>query len=202
LVENYGFKHEDVERIYNGCDTNRLVGNGVDNKYMLFVGRHVHYKNIRTLIDLAKETGYKLICVGDGLDKSNLEIYAKKVEACVEFKGNVPFDEMVKLYQECSFYVTASKWEGFGLPVIEAGACEKPALVPNNTAHPELIEDGKTGFIYDDYGELARFAKRLIQDQELRRSMGLQGRKRVESKFSLDRTARKYIELYKELVLN
>lgn len=200
LINRYGISGKRVERVYWGIDTNRFCESGKDEGFMLFVGRHVRYKGIDKLIGLAKELNFPLTCVGSGIEMDSLQDYAKRIGAPVEFKGVIPLSELIGLYQQCSFYVTASRWEGFGLPVIEAGACEKTAIVPKNTAHVELVEDSKTGLLYDDMHELRMAARSLIEEPQKRRDMGKAAREYVTKKFNLDETAMAYLDIYNGLV--
>lgn len=199
LVDRYGIPRRRVERIYWGVDMEKLQDSNEDRGYMLFVGRYVNYKNIGALVKLAHALNYPLVCVGEGVERANLEEYSKKLRAPVKFEGRVPLSELIKLYQQCSFYVTASKWEGFGLPPVEACACGKPAIVPRNTAHTELVVDSKTGLIYRDYNELMRATKSLIEEPNKRIDIGKAAREHVNQKFNLDNTAAAYLGIYRSL---
>jgi glycosyltransferase involved in cell wall biosynthesis len=59
--------------------------------------------------------------------------------------------EMARLYRSCDCYVTASRGEGWNLPMCEAAACGLPVVAPRNTAHAELLDDA-TGFLFDTEG--------------------------------------------------
>jgi glycosyltransferase involved in cell wall biosynthesis len=76
------------------------------------------------------------------------------------------------LYQECSFFVSASKWEGFGLIFLEAAACSKPSIAYRIFSVPEVIQNNKTGFLVEDYAELKEKAEILIEDKSTRRRLG------------------------------
>jgi glycosyltransferase involved in cell wall biosynthesis len=199
LVNRYGISKDKIERIYWGIDSDKFSEGQEDQGYMLFVGRHVNYKNIRTLIELSKELNFPLICAGGGKERENLEKYARELNAPVEFKGVIPLNELVSLYQNCSFYVTASKWEGFGLPPLEANSCGKPSIVPNNTAHVEMTVDQKTGFIYSDLDQLIEYGQVLVRDPNRRQDMGRAARENVVNHFSLENSSAAYVDLYEKL---
>ncbi len=196
LVGYYRMPPKLTDRIYWGTDVNAFKPADSDMSYMLFVGRHVSYKNIRNLIDLAQELSLPLICAGDGVERKKLEDYAKHKGARVKFMGNIPLKELIKLYQECSFYVTASKWEGFGLPLIEAAASGKPAIAPDNSAHSEIVVDKKTGLIYRNKTELFESAKSLITDPVRRMDLGLAARAHAVERFDIRQTAELYAQVY------
>lgn len=199
LIDRYHISGSKIDRVYWGIDSNKFTDTGEDEEYMFFVGRHVNYKNIKMLIDLSKQTNFPLVCAGDGYEKNDLENYARKLGAPVEFKGKVPLNKLVELYQKCSFYVTASKWEGFGLPPLEANACGKPVLVPNNTAHIELTKDSKTGYICSDFEDFCQHARKLIDEPNVRQDMGKAAREYVVTNFKLDSAAAAYMDIYRKL---
>ncbi len=200
LIDSYHIPGSKIDRVYWGIDPNKFIDSGEDEEYMLFVGRHVNYKNIKMLIDLSKQMDFPLVLVGEGYERSNLEAYARQLNAPVEFKGKVSLSELIELYQKCSFYVTASKWEGFGLPPLEANACGKPVLVPNNTAHVEMTIDSETGYICTDFNAFCKHTRRLIDEPQMRRDMGKAAREHVVANFGLDSAVAAYVDIYRRLV--
>jgi glycosyltransferase involved in cell wall biosynthesis len=199
LGHDFGISEKNVERIYWGVDTSRFQRSDEDHEYMLFVGRHVGYKNIDVLIELSSDLNFPLVLVGDGRHRPRLEALANKLNAPVRFTGIIPLDELVDVYQKCSFYVTASKWEGFGLPPIEAAACGKPVLVPYNSAQVELVDDLSTGVVYNDLFGLRSSAMSLIKDPVRRMDYGLAARAMAVERFNLDNTADAYADIYRRL---
>lgn len=65
--------------------------------------------------------------------------------------GNYTEREMARLYRSCNAYVTASRGEGWNLPMCEAAACGLPVIAPRNTAHAEILDDS-TAFLFDTEG--------------------------------------------------
>jgi len=65
--------------------------------------------------------------------------------------GNYSEREMARLYRSCDAYVTASRGEGWNLPMCEAAACGLPVIAPRNTAHAEILDD-TTAFMFDTEG--------------------------------------------------
>ncbi|MFH1316384.1 MAG: glycosyltransferase family 4 protein [Candidatus Woesearchaeota archaeon] len=206
LVKKYHIPGEMVTRIHLGVDVSQFQASDQDDGYMLFVGRHVGYKNIKMLIDLSKAMdNYPLVCIGDGDEKEEFEDYARKMEVPAIFTGKIPLAKLIIYYQKCSFYVTASKWEGFGLPLIEAGACGKPVIAPNHTGHKEIIRDwgnnnNPTGLLYNNFEEMGLSALALINSSRMREDLGKAARQHVVEKFNLDRVAREYVEVYESLM--
>jgi glycosyltransferase involved in cell wall biosynthesis len=92
--------------------------------------------------------------------------------------------------------------EGFGLAIAEAMACGLPVVASNCSAIPELIDEGKGGFLCP-VGDVDAFAEKinLLADSPiLRREMGNYNRAKVEKMFTLDRMASEYQELFEKVL--
>jgi len=148
----------------------KKTGNG---KYMLYIGRIEKHKSIHELIKLSKDLDFPLKIAGYGPLENALKKYAKRISANkVSFLGKVSNKELIKLYQECLFFISASKWEGFGLIFLEAGACGKTSIGYDVGSIPEVILDKKTGFLVNNFQELKERAEELIKDKKARINMG------------------------------
>jgi glycosyltransferase involved in cell wall biosynthesis len=92
--------------------------------------------------------------------------------------------------------------EGISNSIMEYMANEKPVIATNVGGNPELIEDGKTGYLipHEDVLALEEKIKILMYDSEKRIDMGRKGRIRLAEQFSLESMVEKYISIYKELV--
>jgi glycosyltransferase involved in cell wall biosynthesis len=119
----------------------------------------------------------------------------------VTVTGRVPREELVRLYNEAQVFVSPSLYEGFGLPAAEAMACGTPVLATTAGAYPEVIEDGVSGLLVPpgDARALAGGLERLLDDGELRRRLGLEGRQRITEHFSWRETARRTLDLYQDV---
>ena len=94
--------------------------------------------------------------------------------------------------------------EGFGLAIAEAMACGLPVVASNCSAIPELIDDGKGGFLCP-IGDVQAFADKinlLAESPRLRLQMGEYNRAKIEQKFTLARMVKKYQALFKEVLTN
>ncbi len=120
----------------------------------------------------------------------------------VTFTGHVGADELVRLYSSAEIAVTASLYEGFGLPAAEAMACGTPVVATRAGALPEIVGEHGTGVLVPpaDPPALAAAIKRLLADKQLRQRMGDAARKRIEDSFSWDVAARKTLEVYQEVL--
>jgi len=170
-----------------------------DKEYILFVGRFEEHKRIQELILLSKKLDYPVYLVGTGPLEERLKSYAKKIGANkVVFTGRVDRKELIGLYQNCSFFVSGSKWEGFGLIFLEAAACAKPSIGYSKGSIPEVIKEGETGYLVNSFESLKEKAEILIRDKKLRKSMGKEALK-FSKGFSWDNCVEKYENIFMEV---
>ena len=116
--------------------------------------------------------------------------------------GRVTWQDMPDLYRSNDILVSPTVREGFGLAIAEAMACGLPVVASNCSAVPELIDDGKGGFLCP-VGDVKAFAERinlLAQAPELRHQMGEYNRAKVEKMFTVDRMISEYRELFESLL--
>ena len=116
-------------------------------KYVLYVGRHTHYKGVHDLIDIfgeaRKEVGKDVHLVTIGLGEPRyVELLRQKAAKVgnVHILGFVP--DIWPYYAGASLYATCSRWEGQDRPVIEAQYAGKPVVSFNNCSHPEVVVNG------------------------------------------------------------
>ncbi len=131
-----------------------------DKKIFLFVGRVVQEKNVRMLLEayaLSDNKNTVLLIVGDGDDRKYLEDRTKElhIDDKVVFTGTRRDTE--RFYKEADFFVLPSYYESFGNVILEALASGTPVIGFKTeegktlTAVDELIENGKSGFICDNF---------------------------------------------------
>jgi glycosyltransferase involved in cell wall biosynthesis len=116
--------------------------------------------------------------------------------------GRLSLEQMVKTYNLCDIFLTPTRLEGFGLSVAEAMACGKPVVATNCSSLPELVVDGKGGFLceIDTVRDFAEKIALLAGDENLRNRMGMFNRKRVEEKFTIQRMTEGYLKVYRSVI--
>jgi glycosyltransferase involved in cell wall biosynthesis len=142
---------------------------------LLYVGRMAGNKRVVDLVRAlpivrARFPHARLLLVGDDktppypqlVAEARREAEALGVGDAVIFTGQLPLDELVALYQTCDLFVTASRHEGFCIPVIEALACGTPVVGANATALPETIGPGGLTFPPGDHQALAEAVVALL----------------------------------------
>jgi glycosyltransferase involved in cell wall biosynthesis len=138
------------------------------------------------------------LVVGDGPLRWRLEKEAKTrdLESLVRFLGFR--QDMDDIYRRMDVLVLPSLTEGLPMTLLEAMAFEKPVVASSVGGIPEVVQNGRTGFLVPpkDAQMLARVLRRLILDPDLRRRMGTEGRRRVENAFSFEKEMTAYETLY------
>lgn len=163
-------------------------------------------KNIRTLIESAKKISEErekilFLLLGEGGEKEVLEELVKE-----EGIDNVRFvgkrHDVVPYIQSSDIAILPSLRESFGLILLEAMACGLPVLGSNVGGIPELIEDGKNGYLFNplDINQIVNQILTLSKNKELRIGMGKLSRKIVDEKFNSDKWYKEYEKLYKEVL--
>ena len=129
--------------------------------------------------------------VGKGSDRPRLQALASSLQLDdhAVFLQDLSDEELAETYRGCSVFVMPSGQEGFGIVFLEAMKFAKPCIGGAAGGTPEVIDDGRTGLLvpYGDVDALESALERLILDGELRRRMGLAGRKRLEEEFVFER---------------
>ena len=116
----------------------------------------------------------------------------------VLFTGYVPDEDLPALLSAASVLVMPSKYEGFGLPVLEAMACGTPVIASNASSLPEVGGDAALYAAPDDPSAWAELISRVLKDAALRASMREKGLRQA-AKFRWDIAARQTAEVYSTL---
>jgi glycosyltransferase involved in cell wall biosynthesis len=149
-----------------------------------------------------RDMGVSFQCriVGDGPQKTNLKKLIKQsgLEDRVELLGPRFQDEVIRLYGWSHVLVLSSLSEGTPMTVIEAMALARPVIVPNITALPEMVVEGKTGFLFKKGSDedLANKLAMLAGNPELIERLGIEGRKKAEELFDLPVNARRLMAVF------
>ena len=117
---------------------------------------------------------------------------------------NGPVEDVVKAYQESSIFVLSSRFEGFGMVLIEAMACGLPVVSFDCPAGPdEIITDGVDGLLVPsgDVHTLAEKLMVLMSDDNLRRRLGQQARQTAQ-RYEMTTIANQWIALFEKIIKN
>ena len=212
-IRAFKLRQDRVRIVHNGVDTGifrRLDHVEKEPNSLVIVGKtedkkkgvHLLLKAVQLLKD---DVDVKVSVVGkqdpdDGYRRKLVQELG--ISDRVAFTGHVGADELVRLYSSAEIAVTASLYEGFGLPAAEAMACGTPVIATRAGALPEIVGEHGTGILVPpaDPPALAAAIKRLLADKQLRQRMGDAARKRIEESFSWEGAARKTLEVYQEVL--
>jgi len=206
-------KVRDVVVVPNGIDISEYSGTDEvkrDDFQVIFIGRLVFYKNLDTVIRafkkvVAKIDKAKLVIVGDGPMRSRWEALVTSIglNEHVTFAGNIPHEEKVRLLKRSSFLVFPSVVEGFGIVVLEAFACNKPALVSEVKPLTEIVENGEDGYLVSPFDADAWAEKMidLLSAPNKAAEMGVRGRKKLEQNYTIPKVVDKLEELYSQIAM-
>jgi len=117
----------------------------------------------------------------------------------VRLTGYVSLEELVGLYNRAHVFAYPSTFEGFGLPVLEAMACETPVLTSNTSSLPEVAGDAALQVDPFDVEAIAHGLKRLVEDSSLRARLTVLGRHQVR-RFDWCRTAKATADVYERVL--
>jgi glycosyltransferase involved in cell wall biosynthesis len=178
-------------------------------KIVLFVGRLTHYKGVHYLLKAIKDVSGRLLIIGAGDLERRLrnQVERDNLSTKVSFLGDLSDEEMAPFLHACDLLVLPSitRNEAFGVVQLEAMACRKPVVSTQlETGVPYVNQNGVTGFVVPpgDSEALATAINRLLEDEKLRTCMGIEGRRRVEKRFTKERMARETLKLYEEVLTN
>jgi glycosyltransferase involved in cell wall biosynthesis len=158
------------------------------DSFLLFVSAIEPRKEPLAAIDAANAVGRKLVVVGPTKDE---ELAAELRRRGAELRGYVPKDELVRLYQSAACLLFPSRYEGFGLPVVEAMACGTPVVAAPEPALQEVAGDAA---VFTD--DLADGVRRALADRERLSAAGLERAKA----FSWRETARLTAGVYRRIL--
>ncbi len=175
---------------------------GIPEDYILFTGTLEPRKNINLIIDALPLMKHKISLVlagwsGWGDKKWKDELASRGLLKRVIQPGYVSEEDLACLYSGAKAFVYPSLYEGFGLPVLEAMACGCPVITSKASCLPETA--GEAAILTDphDPQQLADYLNRLIEDDELSRSLVRKGLDHSSS-FTWQKTAMETLEVFKK----
>jgi len=187
LIELYGTPPEKIVVTPLAPDP-AFVPAGEHDSFLLFVSAIEPRKQPLAAIDAANAVGRKLVVVGPPKDE---ELAAELRRRGADVRGYVPKEELVRLYQQAACLVFPSRYEGFGLPVVEAMACGTPVVAAPEKAMQEVAGDAA---IFTE--DLAEGVRRALADRARLSAAGLERAKT----FSWRETARITADVYRSVL--
>ena len=200
----------DIERMVRGVDSvdragaRRALGWNTDDIGVLSIGRLNYEKNFPLLIDAvetARAQGLKVraMVIGDGPDRETL---AATSGPWVEFRGGASRAQITEALAACDIYAQPSRYEAFGIAILEAMCAARPVVATGVDGIPEVIVNDETGLLTpgEDSDAFGRALVCLARDAELRQRLGSAGRARAGARFDVSRWACETAALYRQVV--
>jgi len=222
---NIGVPPKRIEVIPTGIDTELFSPQNVqhttlrkklaihpDEKLLLTIAKLHKTKGLCYLIKACaklKESEprlrFKLFILGKGPEKANLLGLIEKyglVRNCILLEHHFPHQELPAIYKACDLFVLPSTYEQLGNVLIEATSMEKPIVCSKVGGMTDIVKDGVNGLLVPPANPkaLAKAILKLLEDPDLASEMGKEGRRIAESRFHYLVTAKRTLEVYKELL--
>jgi glycosyltransferase involved in cell wall biosynthesis len=184
--------------VYHGVPTEHYAFSPVDRGYLAFLGRLSPEKQPDLAIEIARRAGLPLK-IAAKIDPIDREYFERTVaplldDPLVEFVGEIGEADKSAFLGGARALLFPIDWpEPFGLVMIEAMACGTPVIARPCGSVPEVVVDGRTGFLASTLIDMVEGVKRL---HEIDRA---ECRREVESRFSVERMTQDYETVYRRL---
>ncbi len=176
-------------------------------KYLLHVGAMRPRKNLDRLIEAfaivrerRPEQKLHLMLVGDMASEGHRLRQKAKAMGLLEFirfPGFILPHQIATVYSGAAAYVLPSLFEGFGLPALEAQACETPLVCANSSSLPEIAGEGALYFDPLNVEDMADAIERALTDRDLREELIAKGRENLK-RFSWQKAAQETLAVLEE----
>ena len=217
----HGIDEEKVSLVPIGVDTNvfnkRDIGNlrehlEIDNdvKIILYVGQLIPRKGLSYLINaipriLGEHNKTLFVFVGNGSQKEHIEksCQEKNIQSHTRFEGGVELEQLINWYSIADIFVLPSLSEGRPTVIYEAMSCELPIIATDVGGVSEQVKNDYNGFVVKprDSNALVDSITYLLENDELRKDMGKNSRKRIiEQGWTWDNHAENVIEVYSKVI--
>ena len=190
LIELYGISEEKIRVIPHGVDPAFSPGGGETGGYLLFVGAVQRRKDPRAALEAATELHMPLVVAGPERERA---LAAELRRLGADLRGYVEKRELARLYRGAAALVVPSRYEGFGLPVLEAMASGTPVVAAPD---PALLEVAGQAAVYADQGDLSGAILHALDHRAELKAAGLER----AAGFSWAEAARKTVDVYRELL--
>ncbi|MDB9338080.1 MULTISPECIES: glycosyltransferase family 4 protein [Cyanophyceae] len=190
-----------VATVYNGIETSDypFIAEPQEPQYLAFLGRFSPEKGPHQAIAIAKQTGWRLKMAGK-VDVDDAQFFEQEIVPHIdgqqiEYLGEINHAEKAELLGNATITLFPINWqEPFGLVMIESMATGTPVIAMNLGSVQEVIVHGETGFICQNYAEMATMIPAAL-------ALNRQAcRKHIENKFSVNHMVNNYEAVYQQII--
>lgn len=171
-----------------------------DDNSLLFVGRIAGEKNLDSLLEAIRPLQVKLVLIGEGKLRPELQERFRDLEGRITWEGNVPNHRLPEYMNRAAIFVLPSLYEGHPKALLEAMACRVPVIGTDSSGVRELIQHGQNGYLCGtDATSLRKAIEALLSRPDLRAELGMNARRFVVDNYSLDKIAATEGELHRQV---
>jgi len=220
-LEIYSPRKDNVAVVPNGCDhmlyhpieentatEKKLKKYDINRPFILSVGRIERKKNITALVEAfgilkerKRDLKHSLVLAGDagfGFDEVKYMMHEYNIESSIKMPGWIEEEDLPYIYNSADAFIFPSKYEGFGIPLVEAMASGLPSAAANAASIPEVAGNAALLFDPGDVYAIADSIERLISDPVLRESLRLKGLERA-ARYSWEKCARETLAIFERI---
>ena len=199
--------------VFNKRDIGNLRGHleiDTDVKIILYVGQLITRKGLNYLINaipriLSEHKKTLFVFVGNGSQKEHIKrsCQEKNIQNHTRFEGGVELEQLINWYSIADIFVLPSLSEGRPTVIYEAMSCELPIIATDVGGVSEQVENGYNGFVIEprDSNALVNSITHLLENDDIRKDMGRNSRKRIiEKGWTWDNHAKNVVKVYNEVI--
>ncbi len=199
VIGKFNINPEKIKIIPNYIDINLFKPSSIDKEKnrIIFVGRLAKEKNLINLLLSLEGLDVKLVFIGDGSLRDDLEKIAKEKGINTTFKGNMPQSAIPEELNRSEIFILPSLFEGNPKALLEAMSCGLACIGTRVEGINSVVTDGQNGILsYTDSNSLREAVVRLIKDNKLRDFLGRNARRTIEENNSFQVLIKKELSIY------
>ena len=208
LIDLYNISPSKIDVVYLNHNLNNVVIEKIPNlpqNYILYVGERSWYKNFTNFVHavkiiLDKKQDLQIVCTGRSFGKDEINLLTE-LKIMDRFHQYFVSDSQLKyLYCNAEMFVYPSKYEGFGIPILEAFSCGCPVVLSNTSCFPEIAGEAGIYFDPENINEMSDQMNAVLDNLALKEQKIKLGRQ-VMLKFSWSNTVEKTLEIYNNMII-
>ena len=207
----FGISKDKIHVIPMGAKVDNIIKEkmSTDTLQLLFAGRIARVRRLELLLQAVEKLTIPFhLTIAGGEEKTSSVTrsgYIKELKELTEklnlnskvtFTGRKSQEELKTLYEMADLFVYPSEFENFGQPLIEAGAHGLPIIATPVGIARDIVIEGETGYLTSSDPKAISDRIHLLQDDKLRKQMGIKIKKLIREKFDWNNIMSQYINLY------
>ncbi len=199
-----------IERDFIAAIPHRPLEQTFGRPLLLYIGQLTHRKGADLLVEAMPEVVRShpqaafVLVTHNPAGREALQARAAEMGLAdrLHILGPVSEEEKIALLRACDAYILPTRYEGFGLPLLEAMACRAPVVTTDIPVVREIVRDGENGLLVPrgDSRALAQAILRLLGDVELRRRLADGGERTLRERYDGERLVQQVLQVYREAI--